>query len=127
MRACRTPKGEPGSSTVAIQAVLSRACTARVRVCINETAAATRPDSGGAVVAVVVVAARTDVGLGPVGLGATERVAPAGAVVLSTGLGGNTEEHETRPRPAATANTAATALVLPLAGTARQVALTRSS
>jgi hypothetical protein len=73
------------------------------------------------------VAARTDVGLGTVGLGATERVVPEDAVVLSTGPGGNTDEHDTRPRPAATAISAAQALVLPLAGTARRVALTRSS
>jgi hypothetical protein len=73
------------------------------------------------------VAAWTDVGLGPVRLGATERVVPEGAAVLSTGPGGNPEEHDTRPRPAATAISAAAALVLPLAGTARRVALTRSS
>jgi hypothetical protein len=76
------------------------------------------------------VAARADVGLGFVDLGlglAADRVVAVGTVVLNTGPGGNTEEHETRPRPAAMAITAATALVLPLAGTARRVALTSSS
>ena len=127
MRACPTPNGERGSSTVAIPAVLSRPCTARVRACVNRTAAATRPDSVGAAEVVGAVAARTDVGLGPVRPGATERVVPEGAAVLGAGPGGNAEEHDTRPRLAATAISAAAALVLPLAGTARRVALTRSS
>src|SRR5690348_608381 len=130
IRACPTPNGERGSSTVAIHAVLSRLCTARVRACINRAAATTRPDPpavAGSVETVGPVAARTGVGLGRVGLGAAERVVAEGAVVPGTGAGANPDEHDTSPRPAATARSAATALVLPLAGTAHRVALTRSS